>query len=122
VANISCFRSDFRRGCINFFLAVIQRWAGSGYFLRSEHRYFSFTLRCEGLGDSDYIYFKRLGFPLSSVSKEAACIAGDRGSILGWERSPREGNGNPLQYSFLKNPMDRGASWAKVHGVARFRK
>ena len=122
MTNISCFRSDFRKGCINFFPAVIHRWTGSGYFLRGEHRYFSFTLRCEGLGDGHYIYFKRLGFALSSVSKEAACIAGDWGYIPVWERSPQEGNGNPLQYSCLKNPMDRGARWAKVHGVAKFRK
>ena len=41
----------------------------------------------------------------------------DVGSIPRLERSPEEGNGNPLQYSFLENPMDRGASWAIVHGV-----
>ena len=38
---------------------------------------------------------------------------------LGQEDSPGEGNGNPLQYSFLENPMDRGAWWAIVHGVAK---
>ena len=41
------------------------------------------------------------------------------GSVPGLERSPGEGNGNPLQYSCLENPMDRGAWWATVHGVAR---
>ena len=41
--------------------------------------------------------------------KELACQAGDTGSIPGSERSPREGNGNPLQYSCLENPMDRGS-------------
>ena len=54
--------------------------------------------------------------------KESACIAedtGDMGSILGSGRSPGEGNGNPLLYSRLENPMDRGAWWATVHGVAR---
>ena len=40
------------------------------------------------------------------------------GSIPGSGRSPGEGNGNPLQYSCLENPMDRGAWWATVHGVA----
>ena len=50
-----------------------------------------------------------LGFPRSSVSKESACNAGDPGSIPGLGRSPGEGNGNPLQYSCLENPMDRGA-------------
>ena len=38
---------------------------------------------------------------------------------LCWDRSPGEGNGNPLQYSYLGNPMDRGAWWATVHGVAK---
>ena len=45
--------------------------------------------------------------------------AGDAGSIPGSGRSPGEGNGNPLQYSCLGNPMDRGAWWATVHGVAK---
>ena len=47
------------------------------------------------------------GFPHSSVGKSSACNAGDPGSIPGWRRSPGEGNGNPLQYSCLENPMDR---------------
>ena len=49
-----------------------------------------------------------LGFPRSSVGKESAGSAGDLSSIPGLERSPGEGNGNPLQYSCLENPMDRG--------------
>ena len=57
------------------------------------------------------------GFPCSSVGKESACHAGDLGSIPGLERSPGEGNGNPLQYSGLENPMDRGAWQATVHGI-----
>ena len=57
----------------------------------------------------------------SSVSKESACNAGDPGSIPGWERYPGEGNGDPLQYSCLENPMDRGAWQATVHGVAKVR-
>ena len=44
---------------------------------------------------------------------------GDVGSILGLGRSPGGENGNPLQYSCLENSMDRGAWWAKVHGVAK---
>ena len=44
--------------------------------------------------------------------------AGDLGSVSGLRRSPGEGNVNPLQYSCLENPMDRGAWWATVHGVA----
>ena len=54
-----------------------------------------------------------------SEVKASACKAGDRGSIPGWRRSPREGNGNPLQYSCLENPMDRGAWWATVHRVPK---
>ena len=49
---------------------------------------------------------------------ESAYSAGDLGSIPRLGRSPGEGNGNPFQYSFLGNPMDRGAWWATVHGVA----
>ena len=60
-----------------------------------------------------------MGFPCSSVGKESASSAGDLGSIPGSERSPGEGNGNPLQYSCLENPMDRGAWQATVHGVTR---
>ena len=45
--------------------------------------------------------------------------AGDQGSIPGLGRSPGEGNGNPLQYSCLGNPMDRGIWWATVHGAAK---
>ena len=51
--------------------------------------------------------------------KESACQAGDSGSIPGLGRSPGEGNGDPLQYSCLGNPMDRGAWWATVHGVPK---
>ena len=59
------------------------------------------------------------GFPGGSDGKESACNAGDLGSIPGWGRSPGEGNGTPLQYSCLEHPMDGGAWWAAVHGVAK---
>ena len=55
-----------------------------------------------------------LGFPCGSVDKESTCDEGDLGSIPGLERSPREGNGYPLQYSGLENSMD-----FIVHGVAK---
>ena len=58
-------------------------------------------------------------FPGGSDGKESACNEGDLGSIPGSARSPGEGNGNPLQYSCLKNPMDRGAWQATVHGVTK---
>ena len=56
---------------------------------------------------------------LVAQGKEPACSVGDPGLIPGFRRSPREGNSNPLQYSCLGNPMDRGGWWATVHGVAR---
>ena len=60
-----------------------------------------------------------MGFPGGSEVKASACNAGDLGSIPELERSPGEGNGNPLQYSFLENPMDGGAWWATVPGVTK---
>ena len=60
-----------------------------------------------------------LAIPGGSEGKAFACNAGDLGLILGSGRPPEEGNGNPLQYSCLENPMDRGASWATVHGVSK---
>ena len=67
------------------------------------------------------MYQAYLGFPGVSEVKESACNVGDLGSIPGLGRSPGEGNGNPLQYSCLENPMDRGAWWATVHGVTKSR-
>ena len=60
-----------------------------------------------------------MGFPGGSDSKESACNAGDLSSIPRLGRSPGEGDGNPLQYSCLKNPMDSGAWQAIVHGLAK---
>ena len=55
--------------------------------------------------------------PGGSDGKKYTCNVGDLGSIPESRRSPGEGNDNPLQYSYLENPMDKGAWWAKVHGV-----
>ena len=63
----------------------------------------------------------RFGFPGGSVVKNLPASAGDVGSIPGSERYPREGGGNPFQYSCLGNPKDRGAWQATVHGVAKGR-
>ena len=60
-----------------------------------------------------------LDFPGGSDSKASAYNAGDLGLIPELGRSPGEENGNPLQYSCLENPMDGGAWWATVHGVAK---
>ena len=59
------------------------------------------------------------GFPGGSEVKASACNAGDLSSTPGSGRSPGEVNGKPLQYCCLKNPMDGGAWWAIVHGVAK---
>ena len=75
-----------------------------------------------------HAFFKRnlpklvnLGVAIESEGKVSACNAGDLGSIPGLERSPEEGNGNPLQYSCLENPMDGGVWWATVHWVTKSR-
>ena len=67
-----------------------------------------------------YIYNIHSGFPCGSVVKNLLVNAGDiedMGLISALGRSPGEGNGNPLQYSYLENPTDRGAWWATVHRV-----
>ena len=64
---------------------------------------------------SSYVF----GLPWWLSGKESACNAGDLGWIPGSGRSPGGGPGNPLQYSCLENPMDRGAWWAAVHGVTK---
>ena len=56
---------------------------------------------------------------MATHGKASVCNAGDPGSIPGLGRSPGEGNGNPLQYSCLENPMDGGAWWATVLRVAK---
>ena len=64
-----------------------------------------------------------MGFPSGSEVKNLSASAEDTrdtGSILGQGRSPGEGNGNPLQYCFLRNPMNREAWWATGYGVAEF--
>ena len=74
---------------------------------------------CHGISSS--YPFILGGFPDGSDGKTSAYNAGDPGSIPGLGRSPREGNGNPFQYSCLENPMDGGAWQATVHGVAKSR-
>ena len=60
-----------------------------------------------------------VGFPMWLSGKEAACQAGDASSVPGLGRSSGEGKGYALQYSCLRNPVDRGAWRAIVHGVAK---
>ena len=61
-------------------------------------------------------------FPGGADGKASAYTAGDPGSIPGLGRSPGEGNGNPTQYSYPENPMDRGSWQAAAHGVTKSRR
>ena len=78
------------------------------------------TLHVDFLFQSNFYWsIIALGFPGGSDGKKSACNVGNPGLIPGLGRSPGEGNGNPLQYSCLEDPMDRGAWWATVHGVTK---
>ena len=65
------------------------------------------------------LVIKNMGFLGSSVVKNLPANAEDMGLIPGLGRSPGKGNGNPLQYSCLGNPMDRGSWWARVYDIAK---
>ena len=70
----------------------------------------------------DLSYLVAPGAPTISLAvggPPPAFGAGDLGSVPGWGRPPGEGNGNPFQYSYLDDSMDRGAWWDIVHGVAK---
>ena len=73
----------------------------------------------EVLGGCNILEEYYLGFSGGSDGKESACNAGEPAWISGLGRSPGEVNGTPLQYSCLENPMDSGAWWAIVPGVAK---
>ena len=81
------------------------------------------TLLRGGCCDCPHLLLTSLLAATSHIAKlvDSACSAGDLGSIHGSGRSPGEGNGNPLQYSCLEDPMDRGAWQATAHGVAKSR-
>ena len=64
---------------------------------------------------------ERMGLPGGSDGKEPACNMRDPGSIPGSRRPSGEGNGNPLQYSCLENPIDKGSWRVTVHGVTKSR-
>ena len=74
-------------------------------------------------GMLQFMGLKRVGHDwvteLNWYGKESVCNKGDQGSIPGLGRSPGEGKGYPLQYSYLENSMDKGAWWATVHGVPK---
>ena len=79
----------------------------------------SSLIRSVGSNPKIRLYICYMGFPGGSEGKESACNAGDLGSIPGLGRSPGGGHCNPLQYSCLENPMDRGAWQAIVPGVTK---
>ena len=85
--------------------------------IKKQRHYFA----SKDLYSQSYGFSIALGFPGGSDGKESAYSAGDIGLIPGPGRSPGEGNGNPLQYSCLENPMDGGAWQATVHGLAKSR-
>ena len=79
---------------------------------------FHFTIKAQ----LQFLLPLQMDFPGSSVVKNPPASAGDAryaGLICALGRSPRGGHGNPLQYSCLENPMNRGAWWATVHGVTK---
>ena len=88
------------------------------YIILISYTAFNKMLQC-------YIYGACIGimfiycFPGGLEGKASACNVGDPGSIPGLGRPPGEGNGNPLLYSCLENPVDGGAWWATVHGVTK---
>ena len=110
------------------------RMSKAGLSLRHSHSLFPFTQFSALMSPPQVIspissilalflflsmYHSLMGFPGGSVVKNPPANAGDAGLISGLGRSPGEGNGNPLQYSCLENPMDKGALWAIVYGIAR---
>ena len=108
-------RIDFHKG-IDLSPSLTLLWDHSQSSLSLE------SLWLPMLKESPYIFLSwsySYRFPNGSEGKESACNAGDTGSIPESGRSPGGGNGNPLQYSCLGNPMDRGAWWASVRGVAK---
>ena len=79
----------------------------------------SVTLPYFQMGRKRSFFSSDVGFPSGSDGKESTCNAEDLGSIPGLERSLGEGNGNPLQYSCLENPMGRGAWQTTAYGVIK---
>ena len=118
VFKLECFlRSWFLYHPDSWFQAILGRWipaTGS----EQEIPFCSTDLPCETCNCLSVCSFLQV-FPGGSVVKNLPANVGDGGWTPGSRRAPGEGNGNPLQYSCLGNPMDRGAWRATVHGVAK---
>ena len=109
-------------------LCYLSWWVASSYKVYQANTY-SNSIRLPAVQEIKnhtvkyFLIFKQIftliqGFAAGAVVKNPPVNAGNMVSTSGLGRSPGEGNGNPLQYSCLENPMDRGAWWATVHGVA----
>ena len=79
------------------------------YTAKQREKIFSYLLQRQRVINRSYIGYKVDKLPTWFSDKESTCQVGDEGLILGSGRSPGEGNGSPLQYYYLRNPMDRGA-------------
>ena len=110
-----CFEKPSRFPLKGMVLAFGLRWE---YLIQLFMFYWVFLNEGGQLNFIKYLQYL-LGFPDGSKGKESACNAGDSGSIPGSGRSPGEGNGSPLQYSYLENSIDRGAWQATDHRVAK---
>ena len=123
LAQLSCKQKLHSKQCLAKSLSTMRKNGGRlwNYFLTYPESVNTFLKKKAIRTKIDDLNIRHRGFPHNSVGKESACNAGDLGSIPGLGRSPGEGNGNPLQYSCLENPMDRGAWRATVHGVTRVR-
>ena len=91
-------------------VCVCTEGTGLGWYRRESHLKTAKQFSTQYLAD---------GLPCWPVVKKLPANSGDMDSIPESGRSPGEGNGNPLQYFCLGNPMDRGAWWAPVHGFAK---
>ena len=122
---IGLWKSHFQSSCYKDSCCTFKMWGPLlGHEYHSSHTKGRKVLRQWGQDEGRGCYFllfgyNILGFPGGSAGKEYVCNAGDLGLIPGLRRSPGEGNGNPLQYSCLENPMDRGTWRATVHGVTK---
>ena len=115
-------KSRTRLSNFTFFLSFLQRKLH--YLLQDKKQDFELQSSNVILQKNSIIFIHRLNIEKKiggSDGKASAYNAGDPGSIPVRGRSPGEGNGNPLQYSCLENPMDGGAWRATVHGVPKSR-
>ena len=98
---------------VNYIASTINPWISPDFVIEKK------SGKWRMLTDLRKINAIMMGFPGGSEVKASACNTEDLDSIPGLGRFPGERNGNPLQYSCLENPMDRGAWWATVHRVAK---